>query len=68
MSGELLTLMNIIEEAEAAPTSVQLAAANRIRKEFASLVARWDALRTGELAALNAALRSAGKPDITVSP
>jgi photosystem II stability/assembly factor-like uncharacterized protein len=60
ISGELLTLMNLIEEADVEPTAVQVAAVRKLQQDFASLEARWITLRTTELASLNAALHKAG--------
>ena len=65
MSGNILSLMNLLEEADAEPTSVQSAAAQKILQELASLVARWNTLRTSELSALNAALHAAGRPRLS---
>jgi len=67
ISGELLTLMNLLEEADAEPTSTQTAAVRRTLSDFASLVARWTTLKTSELAALNAALHKAGHT-VTIAP
>lgn len=67
ISGELLTLMNLLEEADVEPTSAQMAAVRRTLSAFASLEARWNTLKTTELAALNAALHKAGHK-VTIAP
>ena len=68
MSGELLTLMNLLEEADAEPTTQVLAAARAAQKDFDALVARWKALTTTDLGALNGRLKSAGQEPIVVTP
>ena len=60
MSGDMLALMNMLEEADAEPTSAQRAAVRRTLSEFAALVARWNVLRATDVPAVNAALRAGG--------
>ncbi len=64
MSGELLTMMQAIEQSDMAPTSQTMLAVARTQQSFASLMSRWTALRTTELAALNAKLEAAGAPPV----
>jgi photosystem II stability/assembly factor-like uncharacterized protein len=64
--GELSTIINLIDDVDVAPTTQALAAAAKAERDFASLMARWDALRTTELAAVNAALRQAGAQALVV--
>ena len=58
-NGKLVALYKLTD-VDAAPTAVQVAEAGKAERELTQLVAGWDALRTGELAALNAALTAAG--------
>jgi hypothetical protein len=68
ITGDLTTVMNLLEGADVAPTTQALAAAARAEREFAALVSRWDALRTTELSALNARLRQLGLSPVSFGP
>ena len=68
INGELMTLFNLIEDADAEPTTQATAAIRAAQRNFAALEARWTKIRTTDLAALNAKLRSAGQPPITIAP
>jgi photosystem II stability/assembly factor-like uncharacterized protein len=68
LQGELLMLLGVLEEADAEPTAPTLAAVRIAQQEFDALLARWNRLRTSELAALNAKLRAAGQQVISVAP
>ena len=68
LDGELLSMMAALEEADAAPTTATLAAAHATQRDFGSLVARWTAATSSELAALNAKLRAAGQQAISLAP
>jgi hypothetical protein len=66
VTGDLTTVMNLLEGADVAPTTQALAAAARAEREFAALMSRWDALRTTELSALNARLRQLGLSPVSL--
>jgi len=51
MSGELLSLMNLLEDADVEPTTQALAAVRTAQKDFASLETRWKAFVTEAKAA-----------------
>ena len=68
INGELLSMMELLEEADAEPTTQALAAVRGTQRDFDALVARWNALRTTDLTALNAKLRAAGQRDVSISP
>ena len=53
-------LMNSMQAADVAPTANTLAAITRARQQAASVMARWNAMRTVEIPALNAKLKAAG--------
>ncbi len=57
---EMLTLMNLLEAADAEPTLVQRSAVRSTLADVAALEARWEALHGSELQAVNAAMRKAG--------
>jgi photosystem II stability/assembly factor-like uncharacterized protein len=63
VNGKLVTLYRMVD-VDAAPTAVQGAETAKAERELAQLAAAWDAVRTGELAALNTALTAAGRPAI----
>lgn len=64
VSADMLTLMNMLEEADAEPTIAQRSAVKRVLAGFAALSARWNVIRTVKVRALNAALGGA----VTISP
>ena len=68
INGELLQLLNLVEDADAEPTTPALAAVARAEQTYAALVARWTTLRTTTLASLNSRLRAAGQPAVTIAP
>jgi hypothetical protein len=63
VNGKLVTLYRMVD-VDAAPTAVQGAETAKAERELVQLAAAWDAVRTGELAALNTALTAAGRPAI----
>jgi photosystem II stability/assembly factor-like uncharacterized protein len=60
INGELLSMLNTIEESDVAPTSAVSAAVANVEREFAALVSRWSVLRGQGLTDLNTKLRAAG--------
>jgi hypothetical protein len=66
LSGELLPLMQLLEEADVEPTTQAVAAVRNLQREQAALVARWTAIRTRLVPALNARLRAASAAEIPV--
>jgi hypothetical protein len=58
-SGKLLSIYRMIQ-VDAAPTPVQIAEATKAERELATFAKQWDALKSGELTALNTALAAAG--------
>jgi len=59
LSGELGTLLAVTEGADVAPTSQTLAAYGQVQKKLASILERWQELKTKELSALNEQLKQA---------
>jgi hypothetical protein len=64
INGELMTLLTLIEDADAEPTTQATAAVRTVQRDFDALSARWTAMRTTELTALNAKLKAAGQASI----
>lgn len=54
--------MNLLQGADVRPTTVQLTAIARARAQGARVMARWAAVSTTELAAINKRLAVAGLP------
>jgi photosystem II stability/assembly factor-like uncharacterized protein len=65
LSAELITVMGVVEGADAAPTTQALAASEHLQKTLAELSARWEALKNRDLADLNGQLRQASLPPVT---
>lgn len=61
---QLLMLMNVLQEADVAPTSQATAAAAGLAKEVPSMIRSWDELRARDVPALNEKLRAAGLPEL----
>jgi photosystem II stability/assembly factor-like uncharacterized protein len=57
-------VMNLLQGADVQPTSVQLNAIAAARAQATRVMARWNALATVDLAALNVKLQTAGLPTI----
>ncbi|MDB4877255.1 MAG: glycosyl hydrolase repeat-containing protein [Gemmatimonadetes bacterium] len=68
INGDLSTLLALLEEADAEPTTQAVAAARATQRDFDALVGRWNTLRTTDLAALNAKLRAAGLQAVSLVP
>src|SRR5207248_9751311 len=56
--------ISLIDEVDAEPTSPTMTGVRNTLRDFDALVARWNAVRTSELAALNVKLRAAGQEAI----
>ena len=56
----LASVMNLLQDADVAPTTVKLNAIARVRTSAAQTMAKWNALKTVDLPAVNAKLRAAG--------
>ncbi len=62
---QLATILSSVDSADAAPTLAQSASLEEVQKLLEARLQQWKSL-TGELAALNARLRRAGLPAVTV--
>jgi hypothetical protein len=56
----LAGVMNSLQAADVEPTAVQLAAIDKARADQTKAIARWTELKTVDLVALNAKLKTAG--------
>lgn len=68
ITGELLSLMALLEGADAEPTAQALAAVRAAQRDFDLLVSRWSTLTGAELAVLNGKLRAAGQQPVSIVP
>jgi len=59
VNSSLVTLYRMLE-VDAAPTAAQTTEANKAKRDLEALSRAWDALKAGELAQLNTALKAAG--------
>jgi hypothetical protein len=64
LNGELSGLYEVIEGADAAPTTQAVAAVAELQKALDSLLARWQELRSRDIPALNEQLKQANLPPL----
>jgi photosystem II stability/assembly factor-like uncharacterized protein len=64
LNGELVTLLDIVDGADAEPTTQVAAAVGELERALAEQLARWRELQEREVSALDAQLRKAGLPPI----
>ena len=66
VAGEFSTIMNLVEGSDAAPTTQAVAAYTSARNSFASLMSRWTEIKGREVKELNARLREAKLPILSL--
>ena len=66
VSASMMAAAMAMQTAEAAPTATQVAAVNTARTQEAAAMARWTALHTTSLNAINTRRRAAGQPPILI--
>jgi len=64
--GQLGQLYGALQEADAAPTTQLAAAVQAARRATPAVLARWTVMRARDVGALNARLRAANLPEVTV--
>ncbi len=64
IGGTFNQLMSLLQAADAEPTTQAVAAVTERREALRALLAKWNALRTKDLPALNASLKAANLPAI----
>ena len=67
-NSRLVSLLEVLQEADAAPTAAMTATFEDLRKSLDAVLARWEELEKRELPALNEELRKAGLPAIELNP
>ncbi len=60
LSFNLLSLMNLVEGADVAPTAQAVAASEELQRTLTELLSRWNEVKTRDVKALNDQLRQAG--------
>ena len=68
INGEVGSLYNEVDRADAKPTASQAAAAAEIERESAELLGRWNSIKSSDLPALNQELSSEGLPQLRIQP
>jgi photosystem II stability/assembly factor-like uncharacterized protein len=66
IGSSMSSLMNLLQGADAGPTSQALAAVSERQKAFAVLIGKWNAFKTQDLANLNTQLKAANLPLIEI--
>jgi hypothetical protein len=64
LSGELLRLLDVLQGADATPTTQAAAAVEETHRALSELRERWDGLRGKDVKALNERLRQADLPPL----
>jgi hypothetical protein len=67
MNSGLAHLYEVVDSADAAPTSQAIATFAELQQSLSSLLARWNELRSRDIGALNQKLRAANLPAVDVS-
>jgi photosystem II stability/assembly factor-like uncharacterized protein len=65
LSFNFLSLMNLVEGADVAPTTQALAASDELQQKLTEQLMRWTELRNRDAKALNEQLRQAGLPQVS---
>ncbi len=66
--GELSTLLETLEGADATPTAQVIAACGQVHRAFVDLQARWRELKNGEVKSLDRQLVEAGLAPLSPEP
>jgi hypothetical protein len=67
MRGALLGLMGVLQEADTAPTSQAVAAISDLQKSEKAIFDNWQSLKTQDIPALNAQLKTAKLPEVKLT-
>jgi photosystem II stability/assembly factor-like uncharacterized protein len=66
MRTRYLALFNVFQEADIAPTTQATAAVSEVEQQLPPLMARWQAIKSQDLATLNTQLKKASLPEVKV--
>jgi hypothetical protein len=64
VSGSLGMLMGVLQGADVAPTTQTVAAVDERRRALATLMGRWNEIKTRDIPAVNAQLRKSNLPEL----
>jgi len=66
LHSQLATLYNVLQQADAAPTTQAASAAANLRRRLAEATSLWNELKGRDVDSINAQLRTAGLPPLTL--
>src|SRR5262249_1630829 len=66
LASDLLSIMNLVEEADATPTTQAVAASEALRKSLADALSSWSEIKNRDVKSINEQLRQAGLPAIGI--
>jgi photosystem II stability/assembly factor-like uncharacterized protein len=66
LASELLSVMNLVEGADAAPTTQAAAASDALQKSLTDALSSWSEIKSKDVKSLNEQLRQAGLPAIAL--
>jgi delta 1-pyrroline-5-carboxylate dehydrogenase len=66
LASELLSIMNLVEEADATPTTQAVAASEALQKSLADALLNWSEIKDRDVKSINEQLRQAGLPAIAL--
>ena len=64
LASELLSVMNLVEGADAKPTTQAVAASDALQKSLADALSSWSEIKNKDVKSINEQLRQAGLPAI----
>jgi hypothetical protein len=66
LNGDFLTLLNLLQDADATPTTQAVKAVNEAAAALKPLLARWETLKNTDLPALNKLLPANGQMTLSL--
>jgi hypothetical protein len=67
LNSSLGTVYEMVDSADAAPTSQAVATFRNLQRSLTPLLTKWDEVKARDVAALNQKLRSANLPEVQIS-
>jgi photosystem II stability/assembly factor-like uncharacterized protein len=66
LAGELLSVMNVVDDADATPTTQAVAASEALQKSLTAELSGWGEIKNKDVKSINEQLRQAGLPAISL--